>query len=313
MWRRFIILLGTGVSSVLFFWNLENFFDPFDDPVTLDDEFTARGEKHWNWKRFTHKANGIAKTILAASDYGGAPPDICAFAEVENRFVLRRLKDSTPLEKLDYEIIHRDSPDPRGIDVALLYRKSRFKPLRVEAMRVSEEFDTRDILYVKGVLGADTVHIFVNHWPSKRGGAAVSGPKRAAAAARLSAACDSIRTACDSIRNACDSIRAASPRQQIIALGDFNDTPENVSLPLHNLAAPLAARGEGTLKYRGNWEMIDQCFVSDTSGCTMHIFKPLFLVEPDPAFTGDKPRRTYVGPRHNGGLSDHLPIVLKIE
>ena len=298
MWRRFIILLGTGVSSVLFFWNLENFFDPFDDPATLDDEFTARGERHWTWKRFGHKANGIAKTILAASEYG-APPDICAFAEVENRFVLRRLRDSTPLEKLDYEIIHRDSPDPRGIDVALLYRKSRFKPLRVEALKVSDEFASRDILYVKGVLGADTVHIFVNHWPSKRGGAAVSGPKRAAAAARLSASCD--------------SIRSASPWQRIIALGDFNDTPENISLPLHNLAAPLAARGEGTIKYRGNREMIDQCFVSDSSGCTMHIFKPLFLVEPDPAFTGDKPRRTYVGPRHNGGLSDHLPIILKIE
>ena len=297
MWRRFIILLGTGIS-VLFFWNLENFFDPFDDPATLDDEFTARGEKRWTWKRFEHKRNGIAKTVLAASQFG-EPPALCAFAEVENRMVLRQLIRETPLEKLDYDIIHRDSPDPRGIDVALIYRKSRFKPLRVEALRVSEEFDTRDILYVKGILGADTVHLFVNHWPSKRGGAAESGPKRAAAATRLTAACD--------------SIREASPKQRIIALGDFNDTPENISLPLHNLATPFAARGEGTLKYRGIWEMIDQALVSDTTGCRLHIFKPAFLVEPDPAFTGDKPRRTYIGPRHNGGLSDHLPIVLTIE
>ena len=296
MWRRLMIFLGTGIS-VLFFWNLENLFDPFDDVATLDDEFTARGEKRWSWKRFDHKADGIAKTILAASQ-NGAPPDICAFAEVENRFVLRRLRDSTPLEKLDYEIIHRDSPDERGIDVALLYRRSRFKPLKVEAVRVSEEFNTRDILYVKGVLDGDTLHVMVNHWPSKRGGAAASEIRRWAAQERLSALCD--------------SIAGASPEQRIIALGDFNDTPENIILPLYNLASPLAALGEGTLKYRGNWEMIDQCFVSDTTACRLSIFKPAFLVEHDRTYTGDKPRRTYIGPRHNGGLSDHLPIVLTI-
>ena len=297
MWRRMMILLGTGVS-VLFFWNLENYFDPFDDEATLDDEFTARGEKHWTWKRFERKRNGIAKVILAASQYG-EPPALCAFAEVENRMVLKQLVQNTPLEKLDYGIIHRDSPDERGIDVALLYRKSRFKPLKVEALRVSEEFSTRDILYVTGVWGADTVHILVNHWPSKRGDAAASETRRRTAQERISALCD--------------SIAEASPEQRIIALGDFNDTPENIQLPLHNLAAPLAARGKGTLKYRGNWEMIDQCFVSDTTGCRLCIFKPAFLVEHDRDYTGDKPRRTYIGPRYHSGLSDHLPIVLKIE
>lgn len=297
MCRRLLILLGTGIS-VLFFWNLENYFDPFDDPATLDDEFTARGEKHWSWKRFEHKRNGIAKTILAASQHG-EPPLLCAFAEVENRMVLKQLVQNTPLEKLDYGIIHRDSPDERGIDVALIYRKEGFKPLKVESVRVSEDFNTRDILYVKGVMKGDTVHVAVNHWPSKRGGAAISQTRRGVAQERLSALCD--------------SISAASPGQRIIAIGDFNDTPENITLPLHNLAAPLARRGEGTLKYRGNWEMIDQCLVSDTAGCRLQVFKPAFLVEQDRTFTGDKPRRTYIGPRHNGGLSDHLPIVLTIQ
>lgn len=293
MCRRLFFLVS-GIVAVVMFWNLENYFDPFDDPVTLDDEFTAMGAKRWTWKRFERKRNGIAKVIVAAAAYGEMPA-VAAFAEVENKMVLRQLLRETTLEKLDYDVIHRDSPDPRGIDVGMIYRKSCFKPLDVRSLRVSEEFNTRDILYVKGVLSADTVHLFVNHWPSKRGGAEVSGPRRKAAERVLV--------------TAVDSIRAASPGQRIIALGDFNDTPENVSLPLHNLSLKAAGSGEGTLKYRGKWEMIDQCFVSDTAGCEMTIFRPPFLLEPDKTYTGVKPRRTYVGPKHNGGLSDHLPIV----
>lgn len=287
-------MVAAGVSVILF-WNLENCFDPFDDPVTMDDEFTPRGEKRWTWRRFERKRNGVAKVILAASRYGEVP-SIAAFAEVENKMVLRQLIRETALEKLDYDIIHRDSPDPRGIDVGLIFRKSCFKPLVVRAIPVSDEFATRDILYVKGVLKEDTVHVFVNHWPSKRGGIQVSEPKRKAAERTLI--------------TVTDSIRSTSPGQRIIALGDFNDTPENISLPLANLAADAAASGEGTIKFRGNWEMIDQCLVSDTAECKMFIFKPMFLVEQDRTYTGIKPKRTHIGPKYNGGLSDHLPIII---
>lgn len=322
--------------AVVMFWNLENYFDPFDDPSTLDDEFTSKGEKHWTWRRFERKRNGIAKVIVAAGRYGEIP-SIVAFAEVENKMVLRQLLKETPLEKMNWDIIHRDSPDPRGIDVGLIFRKDRFKPIEVRTLTVSEEFRTRDILYVKGIFlrngngdgssgggigeanirsgtggitgrsesvttggsectpGGDTVHIFVNHWPSKRGGAEVSGPKRLAAATVLS--------------GFVDSLLSTAPGQRVIALGDFNDVPGNISLPLFNLSAEAAARGEGTLKYRGNWEMIDQCFISDTAGCDMSVFRPEFLLEPDRTYTGFKPRRTYVGPAFHGGLSDHLPII----
>lgn len=317
MCRRFFFWVTTFVT-VIVFWNLENYFDPFDDALTMDDEFTSRGEKRWSWRRFERKRNGIAKVLLASGSYGEVPA-IAAFAEVENKMVLRQLLRETPLEKLDYDIIHRDSPDARGIDVGLIYRKSRFKPLDVRAIRVSEEFATRDILYVKGVIlgdqsapwlsgsglpemsaaGRDTIHIFVNHWPSKRGGAELSDARREAARSVLEAACDSIRS--------CDSAAF------ILAMGDFNDTPDKVHLPLQNISEPFAARGEGTIKYRGNWELIDQCFVSDTARCRFSIFKPAFLMEKDRAYTGEKPRRTYVGPKYNGGLSDHLPIAVTLK
>ena len=301
MGRRLFFWVTTFVA-VIVFWNLENYFDPFDDAATMDDEFTPRDEKRWNWRRFERKRNGIAKVLLASGSYGEVQA-IAAFAEVENKMVLSQLLRETPLEKLDYDIIHRDSPDARGIDVGLIYRKSRFKPLDVRSIRVSEEFATRDILYVKGVMlgegsgtaqgaGRDTIHIFVNHWPSKRGGAELSDARREAA--------------CDSIRN-CDSAAF------ILAMGDFNDTPDNVHLPLHNLSEPFAARSERTIKYRGNWELIDQCFVSDTARCRFSIFKPAFLLEQDRAYTGEKPRRTYIGPKYNGGLSDHLPIAVTLK
>ena len=296
MCRRLVFCVTVAVTVVTF-WNLENYFDPFDDPVTQDDEFTAKGEKRWTWKRFERKRNGIAKVLMAAGQYGELP-SIAAFAEVENKMVLRQLIRETALDRLDYDVIHRDSPDARGIDVGLIYRKSSFKPLSVLPLRVSEDFATRDILYVKGVLKEDTVHILVNHWPSKRGGAAASGLRRQAAETVLS--------------KAVDSISLVSGGQRIIALGDFNDIPENLSIPLHNLAAGPASEGEGTLKYRGRWEMIDQCFVNDTSGCSFFVFKPMFLMEQDRSFTGFKPKRTFIGPRYNGGISDHLPVIITI-
>lgn len=290
-------------SPAVMFWNLECYFDPFDDPATEDDEFTPRGRKHWTWKQFTAKRDGIAKTIASASSVFGNLPDIVALAEVENRMVLKQLTDNTILLKAAYGIVHRESPDKRGIDVALLYRKKTFRVLEVQSLKVESDKATRDILYVKGIfLKTDTLHLFVNHWPSKLGGATVSGLRRAAAAQTL---------------NRCvDSILNSSGRAFIAAMGDFNDTPENISPlvteRLSNLSETLFRKGKGTIKYQGEWELIDQFFCTEKK-MRMEIFSPAFLLETDKGYTGMKPRRTFTGPRNHGGLSDHLPILLMSE
>lgn len=330
--RIFLLFTGQPTETVseendagevykVVFWNLENYFDPFDDPVTSDDEFTPTGEKRWSWKKFVKKRNDIAKVIISLA--GENYPAIIGFAEVENRFVVDQLVRSSPLAMVDYGIIHRDSPDERGIDVALLYKRSLFRPLKSDYYCVSNRdssLKTRLILYTKGVLEElDTIHVFVNHWPSKLGGESVSGPKRESAARTL--------------RRVCDSIFALNSRANIIIMGDFNDTPDSPlfkniiinsseSPPLVNLASKLYRRGVGTIKYKTEWEFIDMFFVSlnlldadEPLFCpdgAMKIYKPSFLLEDDRIYLGKKPFRCLTGPRYNGGISDHLPIVLSI-
>ncbi|MDD3033618.1 MAG: endonuclease [Bacteroidales bacterium] len=311
---------GREVYKVVF-WNLENYFDPFDDPATSDDEFTPTGEKRWSWKKFVKKRNDIAKVIISLA--GENYPALIGFAEVENRFVIEQLVRSSPLAMLDYSVIHRDSPDERGIDVALLYKQSLFRPLKSAFYCVSNRdssLKTRLILYAKGVLeDLDTIHVFVNHWPSKLGGESVSGPKRESAARTL--------------RRVCDSILAVNSRANIIIMGDFNDTPESQlfrstvinspgNRPLVNLAALLDRKGVGTIKYKSEWELIDMFIISlnlldekEPLFCpdgAMRIYKPQFLLEEDRIYLGKKPFRCLTGPRYNGGISDHLPIVLSI-
>jgi len=320
---RFIALVGLvlQMSGAIMFWNLENYFDPFDDPVTADEEFTPAGRKHWTWNHFAQKRNGIAKVILASGDAVGEacePPEIVCFAEVENYMVIHQLVSETPLEKLDYGIVHRNSPDSRGIDVALIFRKSHVRILAVDSLRIQGDTPTRDILYVKCLRNSipsverpdvrdlgrnfDTLHLFVNHWPSKRGGAAVSGLRRQAAAAVL--------------LHAVDSILAISPSANVIVTGDFNDTPDKVSPllapALREVPVAFPEGVKGTLKYRGQWEQIDQFYISASRNENMRamVFAPEFLLEDDTQYTGVRPRRTYLGPRWHGGLSDHLPILL---
>ena len=166
-----------SVSPYVVFWNLENYFDPFDDSLTVDEEFTPAGKKHWTWKKFLVKRNLIAKVLLSMRDRYGDWPLAVGFAEVENRMVLRQLTEQTPLAKLGYGVVHRDSPDSRGIDVGFIYREEYMTVLEVEARAVltGRERPTRDILQVTAGLHLpggqpDTVHFFINHWPSKFGG-----------------------------------------------------------------------------------------------------------------------------------------------
>lgn len=304
------------------FWNVENYFDPFDDEKTNDEDFIHGGRYGWSWKRFLRKRNAIAKVIVSAAEELGGWPDLVGLCEVENRMVLRQLTEQTPLVRLDWGIVHYESPDIRGIDVALLYRKERFRVLESRAVEVilPDSSVTRDILYVCGVplqgeVAPDTLHLFVNHWPSKLSDDSNLSPRRMAAA--------------DALREAVDSVRTISPEAEIIVMGDFNDTPDSRILAYFSqdmrLCAPAAdvyLKGLGSIKYKGVWELIDHFFLSGNlterivrwdDGALMRIFAPAFLFEKDREFIGRRPRRTFIGPRYNGGVSDHLPILLRLQ
>ena len=345
------------------FWNVENFFDWRNDSTTVSDgEFSAQGERHWTWKRFQAKANAFAKAILWVGDETGRLPDIIGLAEVENAFVLRQVLQKTALRKLDYKYVHYDSPDRRGIDVALLYRSSVLelidsKPCHLYA--ADSLMATRDILLCEfrrklipslngklssgerekagpiGLVEKEAAFaVLVNHHPSKYGGASESEPRR--------------RIAVERLRFLADSLVAAGI-DRIIACGDFNDTPDN---PVFRLLEPalvplhldLFRRGEGTIKYDGKWDLIDHFYASPgwaapwfpaassapagrssvtpsplTDGSpgvlflSMRILRIPFLLTRDTAHSGERPLRTYLGPRHTGGVSDHLPILLELE
>ncbi len=552
-------LAATGLNAQVMCWNIENFFDTYNDPLTADDPFTPRGDYRWTRRKFEAKRNLIAKTIIASAEsFGGELPCIVGLCEVENRYVLDNLLQSTPLAKCGYRALHREGRDPRGIDVALLYDGRRVRLLHSRFITI-EQFATRDILYAEVVLlrrgavlreeevlrdgvalrdeevlrrgapegarggedtaggwvgfggddpvvdhrgvgcaggagdgcarerddgcdegcgdgcagscagscdegcdegcagscagsceegcdegrdgaelrtgvidggvvdagsvdagavdagagpvtaaagpeattagsvvvhrgvgsaggcpvvvprnasevrensggssaaigvaagvkdlaeggsvgdtvegphrgigagsdsvagsrgrietgdnvavhckgvGAggdlgDTLHIFLNHWPSKYGGARESAPKRQAVADALAEALDSLFAACGSA--------------SVLVMGDFNDTPDSPAVTglcrrfqLTNLTADLP----GSIKFHGAWEMIDQVLVSPAAlpvARCARLYTPDFLLEEDKAYLGRKPRRTNIGPRYNGGASDHLPVLISFE
>ncbi|MEI7896447.1 MAG: endonuclease/exonuclease/phosphatase family protein [bacterium] len=312
----------------IIFWNVENLYDPYDDTTKLDDEFTPAGAKHWTWSKFSAKLNHVAKTLLAAGEW--SPPAIVGMCEVENRYVLNKLIYETPLKPWKYRFIHHESPDMRGVDVAMLYRPELFKILASKSVSIRFPFDTlaqtREILMVQGVLfGRDTISVFINHWPSRRGGYLGSQPRRNYVASVL--------------RRLTDSVLLANQAANILVMGDFNDEPENESLkhvlmartdvpdsPDASLYNLMGIRNlnqkEGTLKFRDQWSTFDQFVVSGAlmNGCSgikagpgnVKIFRPSFLLEEDNTYFGDKLNRTYSGPGYHGGFSDHLPIRLEI-
>lgn len=303
-----------GDTLGVMFWNLENFFDYRDDSTTVAGaEFSSRGERRWTRKRFLAKCNAVAKGILWAGGYKGRLPDVIGVAEVENIFVLRSLRQSTALHKLDYRIVHFDSPDPRGIDVALLYREGRLRFIRAKPCHLyvdSAGTCTREILRTRDILlaeferpGGEPIAFLVNHHPSKYGGAQVSDARRRVAVERLQFLADSL---------------LAAGVEQVVAMGDFNDTPANplyreLAPALTNLGEPLHQAGIGSIKFQGRWELIDLFFVSARLGKPpMKVLEIPFLQVRDKGYAGTKPLRTYSGPRYIGGVSDHCPIWLTL-
>lgn len=299
-----VCLLATaGLQAQIFCWNLENYFDPYDDPATADEAFTPGGEHHWTKRKYEAKRNLIAKTIIASAErFDGRMPAIVGLCEVENAQVLRALVEESPLAAQRYRSVHRESPDPRGIDVALLYDPARVHLLDFEFITIAE-FATREILYAKVAL-PDTIHIFVNHWPSKYSGAKASETRRQAV--------------CTALLHKLDSLHRSDSAAAVLLMGDFNATPKEPSvmrLTTEGGLKNITPKKGGTIKFKGKWEMIDQMLASPAATALLgpaEVFLPAFILEDDKTFMGCKPRRTHIGPRYNAGASDHLPIIADI-
>jgi hypothetical protein len=295
-----------------------------------DNEFTPDAIRHWNFNRYYRKLNNLSKVLIAAGEWES--PGIVGLSEVENDMVLAELIRRTPLKKFDYSFVHYDSPDERGLDVALLYRHEILKVLYSKPFRIKFPFDslhkTRDILYVKGlIINRDTIHLFVNHWPSRREGKEESDQRRAYAASVL--------------KSKADSIKSINNNAYIIIMGDFNDEPSDKSISqilsakcdtsnltksdLYNLMCENKISGEWTYFYKYLFMrqklLIDQFIVSSnllhTTGKYYidkrkgYIFKPDWILKTDKE--GDnKPFSTYTGPHYNGGFSDHLPVYIDL-
>lgn len=299
---------GERDSLLTVFWNLENFFDYFDNGAgESDSEFSSYGSRRWTKKRFYAKCNAIAKGLLWIGDEYGRMPDVFGVAEVENRWVLKKLLEETLLRKHGYKIVHFDSDDRRGIDVALLYRSSTFEMVSTSLKTPcvdGKKLQTRDMLHVclRSRSDGEQYDFIVNHHPSKYGGASESEIKR--------------KSAMFTLKQMCDSLNGISPRK-IIAMGDFNDVPDApafdiITSVLENKASILHQIGEGTIRYEGKWDLIDMFLVSPQidSETTMEICRIPFLMTWERKHPGEKPLRTYSGPRYLGGVSDHCPIIL---
>lgn len=303
-------MLMLPVLYLVVFWNLENFFDYRDGGAgESDKEFSSMGSRHWTRKRFQAKCDAVAKGIFWMGESYGKLPDLIGLAEIENRGVLQKLLGMTLLRKTDYGIVHYDSGDRRGIDVALLYRKSVFRVVS-SSCKVpeyeGERMQTRDILQVcLEDMSGQRINVAVNHHPSKFGGEKASQGRRMAAMKALA--------------DMCDSLSSADPGVPVIAMGDFNDTPDGepfrlIENILVNKSDSLFIAGEGTIRYEGKWDLIDMFLVSPSlSSCSStEICRIPFLMKWENKHPGLKPFRTYSGPRYIGGVSDHCPVVLNV-
>ena len=332
--RRFFLFLTvcTFISTALYsqqsmtvmFYNSENLFDTEDDPDKDDDAYTPVGDYHWTSSRYWDKLDAISKVIVAADE--DQAPALVGLCEVENDTVLRDLTGRSALREAGYRYVMTDSPDRRGIDVALLYRRSFFSLIGYESLRVNLRpyggGATRDILHVTGMLeNFDTLDIYVCHWPSRYNGTEQSEPLRMCAA--------------NTVRQSVDSIFNARRKPYVIIMGDLNDGPDDsairdglkaysyskgANLTDRELVTVMDPLEDGSYKYDGVWDKYDQFVVSasfiNALGCTEFIGADImnlpFLFTDDNNFGGVKPLRTYNGRRYQGGYSDHLPIKMRI-
>lgn len=301
------------LSSLLTFMelNCENLFDTRHDSLKNDLEFLPDGSYKWTPYRYWAKLNHLGQEIVAQSD---PVPDFVAMCEVENDSVMFDLTKRSLLRNAGYEYVMTSSPDERGIDVALLYQPASFALLHSHSIRIKPLPDTRptrDILYASGlVITGDTLHVFVVHAPSRRGGEQASRPYRLLVASQLA--------------EAVDSVYAISRDAKIIIAGDFNDYADSPVLQYlyehHLINISSDAQGshgaKATYRWHGEWRSLDQILCSPSLAARKQssvIGDLPFLLEDDEKYGGKKPYRTYLGPRYLGGYSDHLPLVVQLK
>lgn len=304
------------------FYNLENLFDAENNKHTLDDDFTPTGFKQWTVERYAGKRKKLARTIFGIGrEENKYPPVLVGISEVENQTVIRDLIQTAPLDTLLYKYVHYESPDERGIDTALLYNPKYFKVISSEALPLvvdnlnGDRDTTRDILYVKGILNNEPVHVFVNHWPSRRDGGDITEYKRLVAA--------------NLIKEKMKGIAKTETSPNYLVMGDFNDDPSSKSIqglvddtalynPMEKLHAP---KQRGSAKYKNSWSLFDQIIISHSflnyekgthSFSKANIFDVSFLKEKTGKYKGI-PHRTYAGRKYLGGYSDHFPVYVVLK
>ena len=290
-------------------YNVENLFHPEHDTILKDErirglegeriidkddyEWTPEGERRWSYTRYYRKEENIARVLTSMGEWSGV--DIVGLQEIENAAVVKRL--CYTMRRNEYDFVHYESPDPRGIDVALIYKKSRVDTIRTRKLSCEErELKTRDILYVCAQVDKqDTLHLFVCHLPSQRGGKAESEWKRKAAK--------------EVLQTAIDSVFALHSDAKIIVMGDMNSEPKN---DLKGLVNRMIEERYGTHKYQGRWTCLDQFYTSTNVQkiSAVTIYDAEWIQEPDEKYLGLKPKRTYNGFHYQNGYSDHLPIQL---
>ena len=309
------------------FYNVENLFDTENDSLTFDDDRTPEGKDHWTQERYEQKVENLSKVI---SNIGlivsKTSPDIIGLCEIENKKVLEDLVSHPNLQKMNYGIVHFDSPDERGIDVAFIYKRAVFLPTSFQSRRLllqnvdGERDYTRDQLVVGGLLDDEQIYCIVNHWPSRSGGAARSNPNRLAAA-KLN-------------KRIIDSILEIDHSAKIISMGDLNDDPIDDSLrkilktkgnqrnleenDLFNPMEKLFKKGIGSLAYRDKWNLFDQFYFTanllEKEGGSYrywkaNVFNAPYLFSKKGKYKG-YPFRTYSGGNYTGGYSDHFPVYM---
>lgn len=300
------------------FYNVENLFDTKDNPHTFDDDFTSRGQRRWDEKKYSKKLRKLAKTISQiGKEESFYLPIIVGLVEVENKKVLRDLISQRSLKGY-YDFVHYDSSDERGIDTALLYQPDFFKVIHSESYPLLLFDDhggrdyTRDILMVHGKLAQEELYILVNHWPSRRKGVELSEPERIEAAELL--------------LEIISKIRKKDKNAKLIIMGDFNDDPVNTSIKMvvqkdfFNPMEDLFNKGLGTLTHQKEWHLFDQIILSKSLETPSGIFqfKKAKIYNKDwlKVFRGKlkgSPFRTFIGPWYKGGVSDHFPVYITLK
>lgn len=310
------ILMGLLVTGIMYgeplrivSYNVENLFHPKHDTVAgieKDDwEWTPEGERKWSYTRYYKKEENIARVLTNIGEWDGV--DVVGLQEVENALVVKRL--CYTLRRGEYDFVHYESPDERGIDVALIYKKSRVDTIRTRSIRISElgnerisDLITRDILYVCAKVDkTDTIHFFVCHMSSQRGGMAESEWKREITKRIL--------------QEAVDSVFSVHPEAKIVVMGDMNSEPKEDLAGMRNKMKIEKMKDKGTHKYQGQWTCLDQFYVSAAmdSISTVRIYDEEWIQETDERYMGLKPKRTYNGFKYQNGYSDHLPIILECQ